>query len=176
MKFLESPIGGVFVVRAHSVSDERGRFSRVFSVDDFAAQGLNPYVSQCSVSVNPERHTLRGLHYQREPHQEAKLIRCAQGRVFDVAVDLRPDSESYCRWFGLELSGDGPDMLYIPEGCAHGFLTLEPGTDIHYQITSPYAPEQAAGVRWDDPAFSIEWPGMPRVISERDRNYPDFEP
>lgn len=139
-------------------------------------QGLDQRVSQSGVSHNPSQYTLQGLHYQRQPHRETKLVRCVRGRMFDVAVDLRPGSASYCRWYGVELSAEKPEMLHIPEGCAHGFLTLESDTEIHYQITIPYSPEHAAGIRWNDPTYSIEWPETPLMISQEDRNYQDFEP
>lgn len=176
MIFVDTPVSGVYLVRGEPASDERGHFMRTFAADEFERRGLDPRVAQCSISFNPTSLTLRGLHYQQAPHQEAKLVRCVRGRAFDVAVDIRPDSPTYCRWFGVEISEGGVDSLFVPEGCAHGFLTLEADTEIQYQISTAYSPGHSAGIRWDDPALSIAWPASPVVISARDREYPDFQP
>lgn len=156
--------------------DHRGHFTRVFSTEEFLKQGLSAEVDQCSVSYNERALTLRGMHFQKAPFAEAKLVRCSKGRLFDVVVDLRPDSPTYCSWYGIELTENNWLMMFIPEGCGHGFLTLQQGTEVAYQISQPYRPEGAAGVRWDDPAFAIEWPARPEVISDRDLSFPDFRP
>jgi dTDP-4-dehydrorhamnose 3,5-epimerase len=174
MTFHETELEGVVIVELERVTDERGSFARTFDADEWKRQGLAPSVLQCSVSSNPAPGTLRGLHYQEEPHAEAKLVRCARGAIYDVAVDLRRDSPTFCRWVGVELSEENGRMLHIAEGLAHGFLTLTPDAEVVYQISTAYNPEAAAGVRFDDPAFAIEWPAPPLVISERDRTYPDF--
>lgn len=176
MNFIGTSIQGVYVVRGDPVTDERGHFMRIFDAAEFELHGLDPHVAQSSVSFNPTRFTLRGMHYQRPPHEEAKLIRCIRGRAFDVAVDIRPDSPTYRRWFGLELQAGSPDSVLVPPGCAHGFLTLDHDTELLYQIGTAHSPQHAAGIRWNDPAFTIDWPATPVVISERDRTYPDFEP
>jgi dTDP-4-dehydrorhamnose 3,5-epimerase len=176
VKFVESPIAGAFVVEPEPVADDRGFFARTFCRDEFAARGLNPDLVQCSVSFNARRGTLRGMHYQREPHAEAKLVRCTMGAIQDVIVDLRPGSPTYRRWHGVELTALNRSALYIPEGIAHGFLTLEDASEVYYQMAHFFRPESAAGVRWDDRAFGIEWADEVRVISERDRTYPDFVP
>jgi dTDP-4-dehydrorhamnose 3,5-epimerase len=169
---------GAHVVELELLSDERGWFARTFDAEAFAALGLDARVSQCNASFNAHAGTLRGLHYQAEPHGEAKLVRCARGAVYDVIVDLRPDSETYCRWLGIELRQDGVESLFVPAGFAHGFQTLVDGAEVLYQMSYHYVPDAARGVRWDDPAFGIEWPEPPpvgRTISERDATYPDFE-
>jgi dTDP-4-dehydrorhamnose 3,5-epimerase len=171
---------GVAVVELEPLCDERGSFARTFDAELFAAHGLDPSVVQCNASFNARAGTLRGLHYQAAPHGEGKLVRCTRGRVWDVAVDLRPDSPTHRRWLGLELVADGAHSVFIPAGCAHGFQTLEECSEVHYQMTHPYVPKAARGVRWDDPAFAIRWPDLPgggeRVISERDRAFPDYAP
>lgn len=159
---------GCHIVEPERHVDERGFFARTFAAEDFAAHGLNPSVSQVSVSYNTRAGTLRGLHYQRRPHEEAKLVRCTRGRIYDVAVDLEAR-----RWTAVELSEDNSLGLYIPEGFAHGFLTLEPASEVQYLISTAYAPAASAGVRWDDPALAITWPSVPALtISERDRSLP----
>ena len=155
-------------------ADERGAFARTYCADELRANGLDPRISQCSTSFNRQAGTLRGLHYQRQPHAEVKLVRCTTGAIFDVAVDLRPGSPTYCRWVGIELTAENRRALYVPEGCAHGFLTLVDGSEVFYQISSPYVAEAGTGVRWDDPAFGVQWPSTPIVIAERDAGYPDF--
>ena len=176
MRLVDSPIHGVYVVRGEPVADERGYFMRFFDADEFKRRGIDPPLVQCSVSLSHARFTLRGMHYQAAPHEESKLIRCTRGSAFDVAVDLRPDSPTYLQSFCMELHAGGSDGVLIPPGCAHGFLTLEPDTEILYQIGARYAPRYATGVRWNDPAFGIEWPSPPSVISDRDRSFADFEP
>jgi dTDP-4-dehydrorhamnose 3,5-epimerase len=155
--------------------DERGFFARSWCEREFRENGLNPKLVQCSISYNERKGTLRGVHYQAPPYPEAKLVRCTKGSLYDVALDLRPDSPSYLRSTGVELTAANHRALYIPEGCAHGFLTLEESTEALYQMSEFYHPERARGVRWNDPAFGIVWPGVAEVISERDRSFPDFK-
>ncbi len=174
MQFQRTAIGGVFRVKAEPHTDERGAFARLHCPEEFAAAGISFTPAQTSVSCNPHPGTLRGLHYQAAPHAETKLVRVTRGRVFDVAVDLRPQSPTHRRWIAEELSADNLMALYIPEGVAHGFLTLEAHTDVLYQIAPAYQPGHDAGVRWDDPAFSIDWPSAPELISARDAAYPDY--
>jgi dTDP-4-dehydrorhamnose 3,5-epimerase len=178
MRFLETPLAGVWVIELDRIEDERGWFARGFDVTEFTARGLNPAVAQVNSSFNPAPATLRGMHYQAEPHGESKLIRCVRGAVFDVAVDLRPHSPTYCRWHGVELTGENRLGLYIPAGLAHGFQTLRADTELLYLMGNEYVAQAARGVRWDDPAFAIEWPAsdVPRTISTRDASYPDFRP
>ena len=175
MIFQDTGLEGLVLVELESVSDERGTFARTFDAAEWEARGMCARVLQCNLSRNVRRGTLRGLHYQEAPHGETKLVRCSRGAIFDVAVDLRRDSPTFLRWFGAELSGENGRMLHIPAGFAHGFLTLADDSEVLYQMSDVYVPEAARGVRWDDAAFAIEWPGPPAVISERDRNYPDFE-
>ena len=174
MKLVATPLQGAFVVELDLLSDERGHFARTFDAEQFEAAGLDSRVIQCNTSFNARAGTLRGLHYQAEPHGEGKLVRCTRGAVWDVAVDLRPSSATYCSWFGLELRAEGTASFYIPAGLAHGFITLEDASEVHYQMTYHYVPEAGRGVRWDDPAFGIEWPAAPSTLSERDATYPDF--
>ena len=179
MRFSETSVAGALVVEPDRFEDERGFFARTFSSAEFAARGLDVRVDQCSTSFNARAGTLRGLHYQEAPHAEAKLVRCTRGAIYDVALDLRPDSPSYLRWTGVELSADNGRALYIPEGCAHGFQSLVDATEVLYQISAPYVPSAARGVRFDDPAFAIDWPPAPpggRTMSARDAEYPDFAP
>lgn len=174
MKFIETPLAGAYVIDIEPISDERGFFARTWDRGESAARGLSAVVEQCSVSFNPKRGTLRGLHYQAAPHAEVKLIRCNRGAVYDVIVDLRRASGTFRQWFGIELTAANRRMLYIPKGMAHGFLTLSDDTEVYYQMSDPYVAPAARGVRWDDPAFGIDWPRRVEVISERDRRYPDF--
>jgi dTDP-4-dehydrorhamnose 3,5-epimerase len=174
MIFSETPLPGVYVVEPERLEDERGFFARTFCRDEFEARGLAAGVAQCSVSFNARRHTLRGMHFQAAPHDEAKLVRCTHGAVYDVVVDLRRRSSTYLRWTAVELTAENRRMLYIPEACAHGFLTLCDATELLYQISTAYEPGASRGVRWNDPAFGIRWPHAPRVISPADRSHPDF--
>ena len=174
MIFRETAIGGVWVVEPERLADERGFFARTWDTREFADRGLNGRLVQCSVSFNVRRGTLRGLHYQAAPHEEAKLVRCTSGAVYDVAVDLRAGSETLGRWVGVDLSPQNRLALYIPEGCAHGFLTLADGSEVAYQMSEFHFPDASRGVRYDDPAFAINWPGDVLVVNERDRSYPDF--
>lgn len=174
MKFEPTPLPGSFLITPERLHDERGFFARTWCRKDFEANGLNPNVAQCNISVSAKRGTLRGMHYQKPPHAEAKLIRCTAGAIYDVIIDLRPSSTSFRRHFGVRLDPSDDKMLYVPEGFAHGFLTLEDETAVFYQMSASYEPSHAAGVRWNDPAFGIAWPFEPTVIAERDRTYPDF--
>jgi dTDP-4-dehydrorhamnose 3,5-epimerase len=174
MRFLETEIAGVVVVEAEPRGDERGAFARLHCPDEFAAAGHPFAPAQTSLSRNPAAGTLRGMHYQPAPNAETKLVRAVRGRIFDVAVDLRRDSPTHQRWTATELSAENARALLIPEGVAHGFLTLEPDTDVLYQISPAYRPGHEAGVRWDDPAFGIRWPQAPALISPRDAGYPDY--
>jgi dTDP-4-dehydrorhamnose 3,5-epimerase len=176
MRFTETKVAGAYLVEPEQLADERGFFARTWCAEEFADHGLNPRLAQANISFNHRKGTLRGMHYQAEPHAEAKLVRCTRGAIFDVAVDLRPGSPTHRAWYGVELSADNRAMLYVPEGCAHGFLTLADATEVAYQMSAPFAPEAARGVRFDDPAFGIEWPGEVLVINERDRGYPDVGP
>jgi dTDP-4-dehydrorhamnose 3,5-epimerase len=176
MIFKGTDIDGLWVIEPERHEDERGFFARTWDPDEFAERGLNPELAQCSISFNRARGTLRGLHYQAAPHEEAKLVRCTSGAIFDVALDLRPDSSTFRDWFGVELSAENRLALYIPEGCAHGFLTLADDSEVHYQISQAYVPDAGRGVRWNDPAFAIRWPGEVVVINDRDRSYADFRP
>jgi dTDP-4-dehydrorhamnose 3,5-epimerase len=176
MRFIQTKVDGAFLIEPEPIADERGFFARVFCREEFADHGLNPELAQGNVSFNHARGTLRGLHYQAAPHQEAKLVRCTRGAIWDVAVDIRFGSPTYLAWAGYELSDANRSMLYVPEGCAHGFLTLTDGAEVTYQMSAPYAPGAARGVRWNDPAFGIDWPGEVVVINQRDATYPDMEP
>jgi dTDP-4-dehydrorhamnose 3,5-epimerase len=174
MIFTATPVPGAVVVESEGRADQRGFFARTFCAREFSAHGLDSRVVQCNVSFNRRRGTLRGLHFQRPPHAEAKLVRCTAGALYDVIVDLRPESASFCQYFALELSARNRKMLYVPEGCAHGFQTLADDTEATYQMSEFYSAEDASGVRWNDPAFAIAWPLPVTAISERDRQYPDF--
>ena len=174
MRFLATEIAGVVVVEIEPNADARGLFARLHCPDEFAGAGHPFEPVQTSLSRNPHRLTLRGLHYQAAPFAETKLVRCVRGKVFDVAVDLRPRSPTYGRWVSAELSAANARALFIPQGMAHGFLTLEPDSDVLYQIAPRFQPGHEAGVRWNDPRFAIAWPSPPEVISERDAAYPDY--
>lgn len=178
MRFVQTPLPGVWVVELDLLGDERGWFARTFDDEEFQARGLNPTVVQMNASFNAQPGTLRGMHYQADPHGESKVVRCVRGAIFDVAVDLRPSSPTYCSWHGVELTAENRLALYIPAGLAHGFQTLQGDCEVLYQMGARYVPESARGVRWDDPAFAIDWPAASgeRTISERDASYPDFLP
>ncbi|HXE89140.1 MAG TPA: dTDP-4-dehydrorhamnose 3,5-epimerase [Hyphomicrobiaceae bacterium] len=176
MKFIATAIPGVVRIALEPQTDARGSFARTYDEAIFRANGLEPVGIQCNISVNAKRGTLRGLHYQAAPAAEAKLVRCLRGRLFDVAVDLRPESPAFRRWLGVELDAAAGEALYIPRGCAHGFLTLADDSVVYYQMGAEYAPESACGVRWNDPAFGISWPFAPLHLSDRDAAFPDFAP
>jgi dTDP-4-dehydrorhamnose 3,5-epimerase len=169
-------ISGCHVIRPSRHVDERGHFARTWDPEILGAHGIDTALAQCSVSYNRLSGTLRGMHFQRAPHEEQKMVRCTRGALFDVCLDLRPDSPTWGAWVGETLTADNGLALVIPVGCAHGFMTLTDETEIFYMISAPYAPESAGGVRYDDPAFGIEWPGAALVINERDATYPYIEP
>ena len=177
MRFIETPLPGAWVIELEEIEDERGWFARTFDAEEFRARGLSSDVVQCNASFNLRAGTLRGMHYQAEPHGESKFVRCVRGAIFDVAVDLRPDSPTSRAWHGVELSADNHLAFYIPAGLAHGFQTLSESSEVLYQMGNPYIPAAARGVRWDDPAFAIEWPAPAgkRIVSEKDRAYAGFE-
>jgi dTDP-4-dehydrorhamnose 3,5-epimerase len=173
----EAPLAGVWVIEPERQADARGFFARTFDRAQWVARGLDPTVVQCNTSFNARAGTLRGLHFQAAPHGEPKLVRCTRGAIFDVAVDLRPDSPTHRGWFGVELTAEEGRALYVPVGCAHGFQTLVDDSEVLYMMGHEYVPEAARGVRWDDPAFGIEWPAPPpggRTISPRDAAYADY--
>jgi dTDP-4-dehydrorhamnose 3,5-epimerase len=178
MQFIPTPLADAWVIELDMLRDERGWFARTFDSEEFATHGLDPTVVQCNASFTAKRNTVRGMHYQAEPHGESKLVRCVRGAIFDVAVDLREDSPTNCGWHGVELSAENGRAFYIPTGLAHGFQTLTDDCEVLYQMGNRYVPEASRGVRWDDRAFAIEWPDPhgDRIISERDRAYPDFQP
>jgi len=175
MIFKRTKLAGVIEIHVDPRNDERGFFARSWCESEFASHGLNPRLVQCNISFNARKGTLRGIHYQDEPYREAKLVRCTQGAIYDVAVDLRPDSTTFRHWVAAVLSAENRHMLYIPEGCGHALLTLTDNTEVFYQMSEFYHPESARGVRFDDPAFEIVWPEKIEVISERDRKCPNFE-
>lgn len=174
MRLIPTSLVGAYLIEPELISDERGFFARTYCRDEFAEMGLNPSLVQCNISYNKVRGTLRGMHYQKRPYLEAKLVRCTQGGIYDVIVDLRNDSKSFTHWFGVELTAENRKALYVPEGFAHGFLTLMDDTEILYQMSEFFHAECATGVRWNDPVFAIDWPGEIAVISDRDARYPDF--
>jgi dTDP-4-dehydrorhamnose 3,5-epimerase len=170
-------LAGVYVIDPEQFTDERGFLARGYSEEEFAAHGIHRPLVEAIISFNLRRHTVRGMHFQRAPRAQAKLVRCTAGAIYDVVIDLRPGSETFGRWEAVELSAAGRRMLYVPEGFAHGYQTLADETEVFYLTSDVYAPDYAAGVRWDDPAFRIEWPATDGVtINERDRTCPDFDP
>lgn len=175
----ETDLPGVALIEIEPSRDERGFFARTFDAEIFAAHGLDAAVVQCNTSFNARAGTLRGLHYQAAPHEEGKLVRCTRGRIYDVVVDLRPASPTHRHWLAFELDAEEQRSLFIPGGVAHGFQTLANASEVHYQMTASYVPTAARGVRFDDPAFAIEWPDAPdgeRIVSARDRAFPDYAP
>lgn len=174
MRFSVTAITGMLQIELDAAEDERGFFARTYCEEAFARAGVEMRIRQMSVSHNRDAFTLRGLHYQASPHGESKVVHCVRGRIFDVAADLRPNSPTYRKWVGVELAPQLRRLLYIPEGCAHGFMTLEESSDLIYAMGHTFVAEASRGVRWDDPAFNIGWPAAPRVISARDASYPDF--
>jgi len=174
MIFSPTPLAGAFVIELERLSDERGYFARTWCEREFAARGLSTSLVQCSVSRSLRRHTLRGMHWQVAPHEEVKLVRCTQGAVWDVIIDLRPESSTYLSHFGVELSAESGRALYVPEGMAHGFLTLAENCEVSYAMSNFDEPSAARGVRWNDPAFQIDWPVRTPILHPRDANYPDY--
>lgn len=175
MIFTETKLKGAFIIELELREDERGFFARSWCRQEFEAHGLNIRLAQCNISFNKRKGTLRGMHYQLAPHAEAKLVRCTRGAIYDVIIDLRPDSSTFKQWISLELSAENHRMLYVPEGFAHGYQTLENNTEIFYQVSEFYHPESERGVRWNDPAFSINWPWEEPTISAKDLSFRDFE-
>jgi dTDP-4-dehydrorhamnose 3,5-epimerase len=175
MKFNETKLPGVFEIHIERLADDRGFFARSWCQKEFEDHGLDGGLVQCSVSLNKRKGTLRGVHYQAAPYAEAKVVRCTAGAIYDVVLDLRASSPTFKQWFAAELSADNRRSLYIPKGCAHGFLTLTDESEVLYLMSEFYHPEAGRGVRWNDPAFQIAWPDQVEAISERDQTYPDFE-
>jgi dTDP-4-dehydrorhamnose 3,5-epimerase len=175
MKFTKSKLQGAYTIEIDKFEDDRGFVAYAWTARDFLEQGLNTKFVEMIVSYNARKGTLRGMHYQNEPFAQAKLVRCTQGAIYDVAIDLRRDSPTFKQWDAVELTAQNHRMFYIPEGCAHGFQTLADQTEVFYQISNVYAPEHYDGVRWNDPAFGVEWPDSDRTIISRDRDYPDFQ-
>ena len=180
MKFIETKLKGAYIIELELLEDERGFFARSFCQKEFEKHGINMSIVQCNISYNRKNGTLRGMHHQVAPYEEAKLVSCIRGTIYDVIIDLRPDSPTYCQWFAVELTAHSSQLtahykiLYIPEGFAHGFQTLEDNTVVFYQMSEFYYSEYAMGLRWDDPAFGIEWPLNPKIISKKDLSYTDF--
>jgi dTDP-4-dehydrorhamnose 3,5-epimerase len=175
LRFRETPLRGAYVVELTPSADDRGFFARAYCDGEFAAHGLPTRWPQCNLSRNTRAHTLRGLHYNAAPHREAKLVRCVRGAAWDVIVDLRAGSPTRLQWFGVELTAEAGNAVYVPQGFLHGFVTLRDDSDVFYQMGASYVPNAARGLRWNDPRFGIVWPVEPAVISERDRTYPDFD-
>ena len=176
MIFTETPLGGAFVIEPEPLEDARGSFARTWCRREFEARGLETRIAQCSTSFNKKKGTLRGMHFQAPPFAETKIVRCTRGAVYDVIVDLRPHSSTFTRHFAVVLTAANRMMVYVPDGFAHGFQTLEDDAEVFYQISEFYSPDHSCGVRWDDPAFGIRWPQADRIIVDRDRSYPDFHP
>jgi len=174
MIFTPTELSGAYVIQTERHEDVRGYFARIFCEKDFSARGLETRIAQCSVSFNRRKGTLRGMHFQASPFEEVKLVRCDRGAIYDVIIDLRRESPTFKKHFGIQLDVWNGNMLYVPAGFAHGFQTLEDDTEVFYQISQMYSAEHARGVRWNDPAFGIHWPEDQRTILERDQNYPDF--
>jgi dTDP-4-dehydrorhamnose 3,5-epimerase len=172
MKFVETPLKGAFIIKLKPNNDERGFFARSWCKNEFTEFGLNSNLAQCNISFNHKRGTLRGMHFQQKPYEEAKLIRCTAGAMYDVIVDLRPTSNTFLHWFGIELTGLNRDMLYVPESFAHGFQTLENNTEVFYQMSQFYSPKSSSGFLWNDPLIDIKWPGPVTLISDKDKNNP----
>jgi dTDP-4-dehydrorhamnose 3,5-epimerase len=176
MRFVPTKIAGVMIVELEEIHDERGFFARVWCADEFARHGLNPRLTQCNISFNDKAGTVRGMHYQAAPHEEAKLVRVTRGAIVDVALDLRPDSPTHRQHVAVELTADNRRALYIPDGCAHGFQTLEDNTELFYLMSTPFHAASARGVRHDDPAFNITWPRPITMIAAKDLQFASYTP
>ncbi|MEW6188196.1 MAG: dTDP-4-dehydrorhamnose 3,5-epimerase family protein [Thermodesulfobacteriota bacterium] len=201
MLFKETKLKGAYIIELEPVEDQRGYFARSFCRNEFKLHGISMEVVQCNISYNKKKGTLRGMHFQVPPSEEAKIVSCSKGAIYDVIIDLRPDSPTYCKWLGVELSANRSPltahrslltahrslltahpsplagscrMLYVPRGFAHGFLTLEDDTELFYLMSEFYSPGHGRGIRWNDPFFGITWPGEVKVVSDQDRSYPDF--
>jgi dTDP-4-dehydrorhamnose 3,5-epimerase len=175
MIFNKTEFNGVYIIELEKKTDERGFFARAWDKKKFEEHGLNSKLIQCNISFNKKKGILRGMHYQIAPYEEAKLIRCTKGKIFDVVIDLRSKSNTFKQWFGIEISDENYKMLYVPEGFAHGFQTLEDNTEVFYQMSEMYMPDYVRGVRYNDEIFNIGWPITPTIISEKDRIYPSFK-
>ena len=175
MQFTATKLKDATIVDLKKLEDERGFFARAFCQEEFKEAGLIPDAVQANISYNKLKGTLRGMHFQRAPHEETKFIRCTKGAILDVIIDLRPDSETYMQWLGVELTAENYKMLYVPRGFAHGFQTLAPDTEIFYIVSAAYAPQSEGGVRYNDPQFGIEWPLPVSTISDKDANWPDYQ-
>lgn len=176
MQFISTPLAGAFLIDLDKLGDDRGFFARVYCDQEFAAQGLVTHFMQVNNSLSADKGTLRGMHYQLVPHAETKLVRCIRGALWDVILDLRPDSKTFGQYFGAELSAENRRMMYVPKGFAHGFITLQKDTEAFYFADEAYAPDYERGIRWNDPRFGIEWPVEPAVLSDKDRDQRDFDP
>ena len=174
MIFTQTKLPGAFIIEPERREDQRGFFARAWCQREFESHGLNPRLVQCNISFNKKKGTLRGMHYQAAPYEEAKIVRCTTGAIYDVIIDLRPSSPTFRQHMAEILDADNRKMLYVPEGFAHGFITLEDNTEVFYQMSEMYSSQLAKGIRWNDPAFGVLWPLAPSVISDRDRNFPDF--
>lgn len=174
MIFQKIPMKGAFIIEMKPMRDERGFFARSFCQKEFEEQGINPRLVQANVSYNNNKGTLRGIHYQISPFEETKLVRCTQGAIFDVIIDLRKESPTYMQWFGVELNSENRTMLFVPESFGHGFQTLMDNTEVTYMVSEFYTPGSERGIRWDDPAFDIRWPVEVQVISDKDANWDDY--
>ncbi|MBW8049750.1 MAG: dTDP-4-dehydrorhamnose 3,5-epimerase [Cytophagales bacterium] len=175
MQFIETELKGAYIIEIEPHTDERGNFARTFCANEFKQHGLNYNMVQSNLSISLHKHTLRGMHYQINDFQEVKLVRCIKGKIWDVIIDIRPRSETYCQYECVELSENNLKMLYVPEGFAHGFITLEDNCEVAYQVSNFYSPENERAIRWNDPEFSIKWPTNDPILSEKDKNYQDFE-
>ncbi len=174
MKFTETQLKGAYIIEPELIRDERGFFARSWCQKEFTERGLNPNLVQCNISFNLKKGTLRGMHYQAKPHEEAKLVRCTMGAIYDVIIDLRPESSTFKQWVAVELTAENRKMLYIPEDMAHGFQTLVDNTEVFYQMSEFYHSESSTGLRWDNPVFEIEWPIEVKIISDKDSSYKDL--
>ncbi len=174
MKFVEAGLAGVYLIELEPIADERGSFARSWCREEFRAAGVDFTVVQTNISFNNAAGTVRGMHFQADPSPEAKVVRCTRGGVFDVVVDLRPASDTYCEWLGVELNPENQKAIFIPPDCAHGFQTLADATEVHYLMSQRYDPDAARGVRFDDSVFGIDWPLPVSSLSDKDRNWPDF--
>jgi len=174
LQFIETKLPGAYIINLDTLEDERGFFARAFCQKEFEENGLKSNIAQCNLSFNHKKGTLRGMHYQVKPYEEVKMVRCTQGKILDVIIDLRKDSATYKKWVGVELSAENNSMLYVPEGFAHGYQTLEDNSVVYYQVTEFYQPGSERGIRWNDPAFNIDWPLEISVISDKDNSHPDY--
>ena len=174
MKFIEAILKDVYIIEIDKIEDERGFFARSFCKNEMEIRGLNTNIVQTNIAFNPFKGTLRGMHFQKAPHEETKFVRCTKGSIYDVVIDLRPESKTFKKWMGIELNEENHKTLYVPKGFAHGYLTLSDNSEISYMVTEYYNSFYERGVRWNDHAFEIQWPGEITVISQKDSNHPDF--